>query len=61
MAAGTWALLCEIGFWGWIASAAGLILCSFPARDVMKPGSALGWGGVFLGSYALWIIGMINT
>ncbi|MEA5112686.1 MAG: hypothetical protein VB050_01555 [Geobacteraceae bacterium] len=61
MTAGTWALLCEIGFWGWIGSAAGFILRCFPARNLMKSGSALGWGGSFLAFYALWIIGMINT
>jgi hypothetical protein len=61
MTAESWALLCEIGFWGWILSAAGFILRSFPARNLLKTGSALRWGGIFLACYALWMIGMIKT
>ncbi len=61
MTAESWALLCEIGCWGWILSSAGFILGSFPARGFFRAGNALGWGGSFLACYALWIIGMMHA
>ena len=61
MTAETWALLCEVGFWGWVLSTVGFILRSFPARNLMKAGSAAAWGVVFLAFYTLWIISMAHA
>ena len=55
-----WALICEIGLWGWVASAAGLILKAFPSRDELNVRKAVFWGGSLITFYALWMIGMVN-
>jgi hypothetical protein len=57
----TWALICEISFWGWGGSVIGLILNSFPARNKIKVKSVFVWGISFLVFYAFWIVGMLNT
>lgn len=57
----TWALVCEIGLWGWIAAAAGFILHSFPSRGVFRTGPATVWGGSLVAFYILWIVGMLNA
>jgi hypothetical protein len=56
-----WALICEIGLWGWVAAAAGLILCAFPRRDEFRKVPATIWGGSLLLFYALWCVGMLNA
>jgi hypothetical protein len=57
----TWALICEISFWGWAGSVIGLILNSFPDRNKIKVKSVFVWGISFLVFYAFWIVGMLNT
>jgi len=56
-----WALVCEIGLWGWVAATAGLILQAFPSRDTFRKGPAFLWGGCLLFCYAIWIAGMIKS
>lgn len=56
-----WALLCEIGLWGWLAAAIGLILHAFPSRNEFRKGPAAAWGGCLVLLYALWVVGMLNT
>lgn len=57
----TWALICEIGLWGWIGAAMGLILNSFPIRGEFNKRPAIIWGGSLVLFYALWIVGMANA
>jgi len=56
-----WALICEIGLWGWVAAAAGLILQAFPSRDTFKKRPAAFFGGGLLLFSVLWCIGMLNA
>jgi len=56
----TWALFCEIAFWGWVFSAAGFMLYSFPSRGIMLKKTAMAWGGVFLLCYTVWCFTMVR-
>jgi len=56
-----WALICQIGLWGWIIAAAGLILHAFPGRDTFNCRAALRWGSCLVVLYAVWIVGMLNA
>jgi hypothetical protein len=56
-----WALICEIGLWGWIAATAGLILQAFPSRDTFRKRPAALWGGCLLLCYVLWCVGMLKA
>jgi hypothetical protein len=56
-----WALICEIGFWGWVMMALALALTSFQydggfditgARKFAIPLSVL---------YLVWVLGMLNA
>lgn len=55
-----WALVCEIGLWGWVGSAVLLIKQSFTVRDVFRTKPAAVWGGCLAAFYFLWIVGMLN-
>jgi hypothetical protein len=57
----TWALICEISLWGWIAATIGLILHSFPSRDAFRKRPAAAWGGCLAILFALWIVGMLKA
>lgn len=57
----SWAVLCELGFWGWILAAAGFFLYAFPRRGTFQPGAAVLFGGVGLSCFALWILGMLKA
>lgn len=54
-----WAVVCQIGLWGWIASTIVLIVKAFPVRGVADVKAAGLWGGVVAASFALWILGMV--
>lgn len=54
-----WALLCQLGLWGWIVSAVGFIMKAFPSRNVFDKRSAIRWGVCLLGGYVVWIVGMV--
>ncbi len=54
-----WAVVCQIGLWGWIASAIVLIVKAFPARGAMNGKAAVRWGGAVVTFFALWIMGMV--
>lgn len=56
-----WALLCEIGLWGWIASVVGLILNAFPSGNIFRKQQAFKWGGALIVFYSIWITGMSNS
>ncbi len=56
-----WALISEIGLWGWTAAAAGLILQAFPSRDNFRKGPAVVWGGCLILFYAIWVTAMVKA
>jgi hypothetical protein len=56
-----WAVVTEIGVWGWILAGIGFTLKAFPAKDSFNGRAAAVWGGCFIFSYFLWVIGMINA
>ena len=56
-----WAMLSQIGLWGWIFAAVGLILRSFPSRGEFRAGVASRWGGALALFYLFWIVGMVNA
>lgn len=56
-----WSLLIEIGFWGWIASIAGLIWFGIGSR---KPGhikTSLRWLGFAIGFYGIWVLSLVKA
>ncbi len=57
----SWALLCELGFWGWVLAAAGFFLYAFPRRGTFRSGVAVLFGGGFLSCFALWVLGMLKA
>ena len=54
-----WAVLCQIGLWGWIVSTMVLIVKAFPVRSVINIQAAGRWGGVVAVCFALWVLGMV--
>ena len=61
MANESWALLCEIGFWGWILSIVGLTLQTFARKDNFNKKYAFLWGVGTALFYAFWIYGMVRA
>lgn len=56
-----WAVLCLVGFWGWIASTVGFTLTSFPVQGVFARRPACIWGSAGLSFFALWIVSMLHA
>lgn len=56
-----WAVVVQLGLWGWIGSTIGFILCTFPAESVYDRRAARVWGGCVVLLFALWICGMVMT
>lgn len=54
-----WAVVCQVGLWGWIASTIGLIVNAFPRRGIMDGAAAGRWGGGVVVFFGLWIVGMV--
>lgn len=54
-----WAVICQVGLWGWIASTMVLIVKAFPKRGTMDGKAAAGWGGAMAVFFAIWIAGMM--
>lgn len=54
-----WAVVSQIGLWGWIVSVIVFIVRAFPARDVLDGRVAAGWGVTVAVFFALWITGML--
>jgi hypothetical protein len=57
----SWALLCEIGLWGWILSIVGLTVQTFTQKDSLDKKYALLWGAGIVVFYAFWIYGMVRA
>lgn len=55
-----WAIICVVGFWGWVLAAIGFILKAFPAR-VFSGKAAVIWGGVCIFFYIAWFVGMLHA
>lgn len=56
-----WAVGCQIGLWGWIASTVVFIITTFPARGRFERKAALRWGSVLSLFFILWILGMVQA
>ena len=56
-----WALLTEIGFFGWVACAFIFIFKGFTATGAFQARPALRWAGGWLACYSLWIWGLFRV
>ncbi len=56
-----WAVVCVVGFWGWILATVGLVLKTFPSASSFSLKNAARWGGAVIAFYFLWFIGMLNA
>jgi len=56
-----WALLTEVGFFGWVTCAFIFILKGFTATGAFQTRPALRWAGGWLVCYVLWIWGMFRV
>lgn len=54
----SWAILCEIGFLGWVTCAVLFIFRGFGKSGQFKPRQAIYWAGGFIVFYGFWVIGM---
>ena len=56
-----WALLVQLGFWGWILSTVGWIWKGFDREGRMRIQPALPWICALTGFFALWVVGLIRA
>ena len=56
-----WAVLCLVGFWGWVAATVGMTLASFPVQGEFARRPACLWGSAVLTFFALWIVSMLQA
>lgn len=56
-----WALVTEIGFWGWVACAFVFIFKGFSPAGAFHAQPALRWAGGWLVCYGLWIWGLFRV
>lgn len=54
-----WALVAQIGLWGWIVTVFFFIHCSFPANDQFVVKAAGKWGIISICFFLFWITGML--
>lgn len=54
----SWAILCEIGFFGWVTCAVLFIFRGFGKSGRLNSRQAVYWAGGFMLFYGFWIIGM---
>lgn len=55
-----WALLAEIGLWGWIFTTIGLIVHSFSGKT-FNGRKALPWGAMVVVLYTVWVVAMLKA
>ncbi len=53
-----WALVSQIGLWGWIGSVVGFILNVFGTAGTFDQRVARRWGACIVLLFAVWIVGM---
>lgn len=56
-----WAIVCELGFLGWVSCAIGFIFRSFGENDEFFGRRAAFWGGLAVVFYGIWVLGMVNA
>lgn len=56
-----WALVTEVGFWGWMACAFLFIFKGFTPQGAFQARPALRWAGGWLVCYGLWIWGLFRV
>lgn len=56
-----WAIVCQLGLWGWIVSTVAFIATAFPARGRFELKPAVCWGGALALFFTIWIIGMAQA
>jgi hypothetical protein len=56
-----WALLCEIGFWGWVLSVTGLLIRMFTRKSHLNRKYVLLWVTLSAIFFAFWILGMTRA
>lgn len=54
-----WALLSQVGLWGWIVTMLFLIRSAFPENNLFVARAAYKWGGISLCFFASWVAGML--
>lgn len=53
-----WALVSQVGLWGWIGAVVGFILNAFGISGTFDCKAARRWGGCIVILFAVWIVGM---
>ncbi|MFA7060288.1 MAG: hypothetical protein WC156_05660 [Pedobacter sp.] len=56
-----WSLVLLTGMLGWITSSLVFIFKVFPGRGQFEARPALKWGCVFVVSFTVWIVGLLNA
>ncbi len=56
-----WAIVCELGFFGWVGCTIGFIFRAFGDDDTFHGRRALFWGVLVVLFYALWVLGMMKA
>lgn len=56
-----WSVVLITGVVGWISSTLVFIFKAFPARGQFEGRPALKWGFAVVGSFAVWIVGLLNA
>ncbi len=56
-----WAIVCVIGFWGWVLATIGFILKAFPSARSFSGKVAAIWGGAVIVLYVVWFMGMLHA
>jgi hypothetical protein len=54
-----WALLSQLGLWGWVITVLCFIHYSFPDSEQFITKAAFKWGAISLCFFALWVSGML--
>lgn len=56
-----WGLVSQLGLWGWIGCTIGLIMSTFPRRELFLTAKARLWGTGVVLLFATWVLGMIKA
>ena len=54
-----WAVVCQVGLWGWVAATIVFITKAFPRRGHMDGKAAGLWGVAVVAFLSLWVLGMV--
>jgi hypothetical protein len=56
-----WALISQIGLWGWIGSVVGFILNAFGDSGAFDRKAGYRWAGCVVVLFAMWVVGMLRA